>query len=97
MYKNFVKIIKFYEDFYKMYRNYTQGDAEVWVSEQVIQSDSIKQAIKFSLFFIFVSCTYVHIRRVSWMGLCRPNENSRKYDKKSFILESTFLVPKFLV
>jgi hypothetical protein len=43
---------KNYKDFYKMYRNYTQGDAEVWVSEKVVQSDSIKQAIRFSIFFL---------------------------------------------
>lgn len=31
--------------FYKMYRNYTQGDAEVWTIHHVVQSNSIKQGI----------------------------------------------------
>ena len=36
---------KDYQAFYKMYRNYTQGDAEVWAIHKVTQSGSIKQAI----------------------------------------------------
>ena len=37
-----------------MYRNYTQGDAEIFMIHGVTQSDSIRQAVKFSLFFILL-------------------------------------------
>jgi len=42
------------KDFYKMYRNYTQGDAEVFVIHGVMQSDSLKQAAKFLLAGLFL-------------------------------------------
>lgn len=38
-----------HKDFYKMYRNYTQGDAEVFMIHGITQSDSLKQAVKFCL------------------------------------------------
>ena len=37
-----------------MYRNYTQGDAEVFVIHGVMQSDSLKQAAKFLLAGLFL-------------------------------------------
>ncbi len=45
---------KNYKDFYKMYRNYTQWDMEVFVINKVIQSDSLKQASIFLLFGWFL-------------------------------------------
>jgi len=43
-----------YKAFYKMYRNYTQGDAEVLMIHGVMQSDSPKQAAKFFLAGLFL-------------------------------------------
>ena len=41
-----------YRQIYKMYRNYTQWDAEVLVVKKLIQSISIKQALIFSVMFL---------------------------------------------
>lgn len=49
------------KDFYKMYRNYTQGDAEVFVIHGIMQSDSLKQAVKFllvGLFLVWIMTTF---------------------------------------
>ncbi len=40
---------KDYQSFYKMFRNYTQGDAEVFVIHHTIQSYTIRQSIVFSI------------------------------------------------
>jgi glycosyltransferase involved in cell wall biosynthesis len=45
---------KNYKDFYKMYRNYTQWDTEAFIIYNVIQSPSIKQAVIFLLFGVFL-------------------------------------------
>jgi glycosyltransferase involved in cell wall biosynthesis len=45
---------KHFKDIYKMYRNYTQWDAEVYVIHWDIQSDSIKKSIIFSVFWLIL-------------------------------------------
>ena len=45
---------KNYKDFYKMYKNYTQWDMEVFVINKVVQSWSLKQACTFLLFWSFI-------------------------------------------
>lgn len=50
---------KNYKDFYAMYRNYTQWDAEVYVIHHIMQSGSIMSGIKFSLWFLFLLCCLI--------------------------------------
>lgn len=45
---------KTYKDFYKMYRNYTQWDMEVFMTHKVVQSNSLKEASVFILFWLFL-------------------------------------------
>lgn len=45
---------KNYKDYYEMYRNYTQWDIEVFIIHKVVQSDSIKQAGVFVIFWLFL-------------------------------------------
>lgn len=50
---------KTYKDFYTMYRNYTQWDAEVFIIHKTIQSWSIMSWVKFSLGFLFLFCCLI--------------------------------------
>lgn len=45
-----------YWQIYKMYRNYTQWDAEVLVIKKIVQSISIKQALIFSIVLLWFLC-----------------------------------------
>ena len=45
---------KTYYEFYKMYRNYTQGDAEVYMIHKVLQSGTCKQGILSTLIFLML-------------------------------------------
>lgn len=45
-----------YRQIYKMYRNYTQWDAEVLVVKKLVQSISIKQALIFSVIILWFLC-----------------------------------------
>ena len=54
-----------YKDFYKMYRNYTQGDAEIFMIHHIMQNDSLKQAMKFLLAGLFLLWVMLMFRGLS--------------------------------
>ena len=50
-----------------MYRNYTQGDTEIWMIHKIVQSGSIKQALLGTIVLIAIALTTlgIHYGRLS--------------------------------